>query len=689
MAAGVDLASTSGESRAAAGWSARVRCWLIGPRVLPLAVFWLAGLALFGGFRAGLLAASRNSLAGVTAAEIVRCFWFGMRFDGFPLGILGLVPALGLALASPRAVGCKWFRRTVTAYITAVLALLLLAEIAGACYFLHYGFRMYLVALNYCQFPREALGYVWSEYPVVWGLAGMAALVSGLFAVLMRTVWRGPAPAGPAWRRAVLALGLAGACIIAIRGGVQGKPLHIRDAYLVSTNNVPCQLALNGIFSLAAEARACRQESSGPARLHLARRPQRAAEVARQMLCQPADVDLKAEGNPLWRRTVTGRPRKDCNVVIIIMEGMSGSAVGALGGRPSQTPEFDALCREGLFFDRLYAVGGRTCRGLAGVLCGHPDLAEMSITHTLSQGRFMTLPGVFLKRGYRTLFVTGGDPSWDNMKGFFSAGGVEEFIGQNDGPHADLVNPWGQADEVTFEKAHRRLLEYGDRKFFATILTTTNHEPFNPPACRVAYVPGDSLEARTINCYRYADWAIGDFFRKARAAPYFKRTLFVLVADHGREFLSRWSMDVPGNCVPCLFLAPGLVAPGRISTVASQTDIPPTVLALLGGEFDHCFMGRDILAPKDDPGFALLGTNHVLGMVLGDRAVVMPPESRATFFRVSADGQERLAEGEDAARCAELREKMLSLYYLSTQLLLDATFCPPEEAGRVAPLEAQ
>lgn len=688
MTLGVHPPASAGEPRPQPGMFGRVGLALSSPRVLPLVGFWLAGLGLFGGFRAGLLIASREALAGVTSAEILRCFWYGARFDGFPLGILGIPLALRLALAPAATVGGKRFRRTVSAYITVVLSLLLAVEIAGACFFLHYGFRLNWAAIDYCQFPREALGYIWSEYPVVWGLVGMAALVSGLFAILMRTVWRGAPPAGPAWQRPVLAIALVGFCVIGIRGGFQARPLHIGDAYLVSLNNVPSQLALNGIFSLAAEAATRRREASGRARLHPAPPPQRAVEVARKALFQPADVDLKADGNPLWRRTVTGRPMKDYNVAIILMEGMSGKAVGAMGGRPSQTPEFDALCREGLFFDRLYAVGGRTCRGLAGILCGHPDLAERSITHTRSQDRFMALPDVFLKRGYRTLFVTGGEPSWDNMKGFFSAGGIQEFIGQNDGPHTDLVNPWGQADEVTFEKAHQRFLEYGDQKFFAIILTTTNHEPFNAPAGRVPFVAGDSLEARTINCYRYADWAIGNFFRKARAAPYSRRTIFVLVADHGREFLSRWNMDFPGNRVPCLFLGPG-IAPGRLSTAASQTDIPPTVLALLGGEFDHCFMGRDLLALKDDPGLALLGTNHVLGLVQGDRAAVMPPEGRAAFFRLGADSQERLADGDDAARCGDLREKMLALYFLSTQLFLDAKFCAPQKAGQAMPLAAQ
>jgi phosphoglycerol transferase MdoB-like AlkP superfamily enzyme len=256
--------------------------------------------------------------------------------------------------------------------------------------------------------------------------------------------------------------------------------------------------------------------------------------------------------------------------------------------------------------------------------------------------------------------------------------GVEEFVGQQDGPQGKLVNPWGVADELTFKKAHDRFLSYGDRKFFGVILTITNHEPFRAPTGRVEFVPGDSLEARKINCIRYSDWALGEFFRQAREAPYFKRTIFVLVADHGIEFSPATMIDAEGYRVPCVIYAPGIVPPGRIRAVASQTDISPTILALLGGEFDHCFMGRNLLAVPPDDGFAFLRNANMIGFVRGDRMIALPPMRTPVLYRLG-NGALGLIEG-TTSEIAGLQEQALSYHYLSAHLYLDRKYRSPEKA---------
>jgi phosphoglycerol transferase MdoB-like AlkP superfamily enzyme len=37
---------------------------------------------------------------------------------------------------------------------------------------------------------------------------------------------------------------------------------------------------------------------------------------------------------------------------------------------------------------------------------------------------------------------------------------------------------------------------------------------------------------------RYADWALGDFFRLAKKEAFWKDTVFVVVADHGALYRS-------------------------------------------------------------------------------------------------------------------------------------------------------
>jgi phosphoglycerol transferase MdoB-like AlkP superfamily enzyme len=644
----------------------------ISQRIRPLLVLGAVGLLVPAGFRLALLVLCRDALGGVAARDVARCLLLGIGFDGFALGLVGLPLAVALSAAPNLAFGLAWFRRTIAAYVTVLVAAMLFLEIAGTFFFLQFGLRLNGLVLDDLQAPREVLTYIWEQYPVAAVLLGTAVLGAGLYRALMWLFWRGPRPSLPAWPRRILGLLLCGVCVLGIGDSLHSQPLHLGRAYEASDNAVVTQLALNNIYNLVEAARP--EEAN---RLYPLPAAARAAEVTRGMLLQPQDTDLAVPGDPLRRRTATGWPQTDYNVVVILMEGMAGQPVGALGHSPSHTPHLDALCQEGLFFDRLYAVGSRTNRGLVGCLCGYPDLGEQSIMlQSHAPDRFPTLPGILKARGYRTLLVYSGRTTWDNARGFFGRCGIEEFLGQEDWPDEPEVNAWGVSDEATFRKAHERFLRYGDRKFFAAILTITNHPPYTAPPGRVKFLPGDSPEVRKLNCYRYADGALGEFFRLARQADYFKRTIFVLVADHGRDLASRRLLDVPGFRVPCVIYAPGIVPPGRVSTVASQTDIAPTVLSLLGGEFEHGFLGRDLLAARSDEGCAVLHLDRVLALVRDDRAVVLRPNAKPRVFRVGPTEMEPVAD--DAA---VLEEQTLSCYSIARRLYLDARAGPGNDAA--------
>ncbi|MCX5654353.1 MAG: hypothetical protein NTY65_06870, partial [Planctomycetota bacterium] len=96
------------------GRGARLAAGFLSHRVRALWILGGAGFLVFSVARIILLIVCRSDLEGVTAAEIVRCLYVGVRFDGFPVGIAGLLPALALSLAPDTAFGNAWFRRIVT-----------------------------------------------------------------------------------------------------------------------------------------------------------------------------------------------------------------------------------------------------------------------------------------------------------------------------------------------------------------------------------------------------------------------------------------------------------------------------------------------------------------------------------------------------------------------------------------------
>lgn len=655
--------------------------WLLSPvinillsrRMRPILILSLYSFLIFPAFRVALFLASRQAVQNTTIWEIGVCFAYGFQFDAVVVGYTMLPMVLALGLAPPGAFFNKTFRRLVTIYTTVVMTLVMVVEIVNVEFMVNFRRRLNWASLKYPMHPSEPARHIWATYNF-WLILMVPALLLGvylLYRILRRRCWEGRlAPASPYGRLALTAV-MASLCVIACRPTFGRFPLR-PGAEAHSANNLVNEASTNTIFSLYHAGKSMIKDGQDESKYYDLPPVDDALRIVRQLLFQPGDQPAPTPERPLRRRVTTGREMRKLNVVVIIMEGQANEPVGALGHGETHTPELDEICRGGMFFERLYATGARTSRGLTGVLVGHPDLGGVTLLEREDAlGRFQTLPGVLASRGYRTMFMTGGDPDFDNMKNFLVAAGTDVVIGQEEiGPkHAGA---WGVPDEMIFRKAHEMFVSMGDQPFFAGIITVSNHQPYNVPRDRTEMLPDDSEENRMLNAYRYADWALGEFFREARGADYFGNTLFVIVADHGHgEYLRLTrAIDVPGYRLPCVFYAPGIISPRRIQTVASQTDIAPTLLAVLGGEYEHSFLGRDILRVRPGDGFALLHEDRHIAFVRSGRAIVSGPVNRRrrprmvpemfnlTAFDMEAMSPERL----DAHETESIRSDMLSLY---------------------------
>ncbi len=674
----------AGRRRAAGGRARRLWGLLSGPRCRPLWYVAAGGWLLFSGFRVALLLGSVGQLGRVSSADVAKCLLIGLWYDAMPMGYVLLPMTAALLLAPGRLFGRRWFRAAICGWAGAALGLMLTVEVIGAAFYATFGARLNWLALDHLATFRAPALYIAKTYPV-WLLALAPTLGTYLFYRAIRRAL-GPSGAAPAagrrMRLGLLAV-LAALGVLGCRGSFR-RPLRFGPSYFCD-NKALAQLTLNNVFTLAHAVRTIAYDSLNELELYAFPPPQTAVAVTREMLRQQRDLDLGSGRNPLWRLTDTGRQEQDYNVVLILMEGMAGEPVGALGYPDSQTPFFDRLCRESLFFRRVYAVGNRTSRGIVGLLCGHPDLGGRSIMKRLrSQGNCLTLPGLLRRRGYHTLFIYGGDPDFDNMKRFFKADGMQSFVTADQMGPSELRNYWGYHDEVILRKAHETFLGMGDRKFFAVVVTISNHRPYDVPTGRVALLEPTTETNRMLNGYRYADWALEEFFRMARGAPYYGRTIFVLVSDHGRTYDPSQLFDVVGYRVPLVVHAPGIVPTGAIDTVGSQTDIAPTLLGLLGGTWQHCFMGRNLLDVRPGGGFALVHDDDRLALVRGDRALVLPPGGEPMLYRTDALTMERIGpEQAEPHELETLRRQLLSYYRTGMHLYWTCSYQDPAGAPRL------
>jgi phosphoglycerol transferase MdoB-like AlkP superfamily enzyme len=242
-------------------------------------------------------------------------------------------------------------------------------------------------------------------------------------------------------------------------------------------------------------------------------------------------------------------------------------------------------------------------------------------------------------RGYDTKFVYAGYGYFDDMNRFFAGNGFD-VVDRTDFSSGEVTfsNVWGVCDEDLFGRVIResgRSHEAG-RPFFTMVMTTSNHRPFTYPDGKID-IPSHTGRKGGV---KYADYALGRFLERAAREPWFDDTLFVVVADHCAGSAGKTGLPVRKYEIPMLVFSPKHVRPGRVERVASQVDVAPTVLGMLGGRYRTRFFGKDLLAPVPPPERAFLSTYQKLGYLEGDRLVVLEPGRKVEAYSVRpSDGR--------------------------------------------------
>jgi hypothetical protein len=85
--------------------------------------------------------------------------------------------------------------------------------------------------------------------------------------------------------------------------------------------------------------------------------------------------------------------------------------------------------------------------------------------------------------------------------------------------------------------------------------------------------------------------------------------------------------------------APKHVAPARIDTIASQIDVPPTILALLNFSYVSRFFGQDILTDNRHHPRALMANYQTVGHLEEGMLVELRPQRRVRVLD-AATGRE-------------------------------------------------
>jgi membrane-anchored protein YejM (alkaline phosphatase superfamily) len=146
---------------------------------------------------------------------------------------------------------------------------------------------------------------------------------------------------------------------------------------------------------------------------------------------------------------------------------------------------------------------------------------------------------------------------------------------------------------------------------------------------------------------KYVDYALGRFFDAVQKEPFWKDTLFVVIADHGARVYGSQTLPIRSYQIPCLILGEG-IAPGRVDVLGCQLDVAPTILGRVGRPYDSVFFGRDLLAEAPAPRRAILNYNRSVGIYRDGRLVALSlnrvveqfrGDPKGSLLRVPVDGE--------------------------------------------------
>jgi phosphoglycerol transferase MdoB-like AlkP superfamily enzyme len=551
----------------------------------------------------------------------------GWRID---LSLLAMVVALP-ALSSPWLGHRRWPTRIAAWWLRIWWLLYVLLEVSTPQFIVEYDTRPNRLYFEYLTSPHEVASMLWNGYKLSVG-AGLIvfALIAWLGFRLLPTKQPDRVPMR-GWLRPVVTVLTFAVLFLAGRGTLQHRPLNASQVAFTNDAMVNT-LPQNSLYSVLNAALALGNERSASA--VYGKLPD---DEMNSIVRQAAGLDgapLDPEYPSLHKQEATRQGDQPLNLVIILEESLGAQFVGSLGGA-GYTPELDKLANDGWWLERTYATGTRSARGLEAVTTGFmPTPAEAVLKLPRSQRDFFTLGALLDTYGYHTRFLYGGEAHFDNMRSFFFGNGFKEVVDRASfETKPAFVGSWGASDEDMFNELHQRLMEDGDKRSLTVAFSVSNHTPWEYPAGRIK---PDGDPASNANAVRYADWSIGRFFERAKQSPYWKHTVFLIVADHDARVFGASLVPVYHFHIPALILGAG-VPVKKDDHIVSQVDLAPTLLSLIGISSEHPMLGADLTKRYPDRAIMQYGDNY--GYLKNDQLIVLRPNQPAAQYHYLVDGE--------------------------------------------------
>lgn len=435
--------------------------------------------------------------------------------------------------------------------------------------------------------------------------------------------------------------------VIIARGGWQLTPVNQSMAYF-SNEPILNHAAVNTEWNLLQDIINNKFEVKNPYQYY---NPKESEKIVRKLY--PA---LSAATESIL---TTPKP----NVVLIIVESFSASLIESLGGEKSVAPITTELGKEALLFTDIYAVGVRTDKGVIGILSAFPSQAIRTIMkQNDKQEKLPAIAQEMKNNGYNTSFYYGGESEFFNMKSYILSHGYSRLVDQHSFKKKDMNSKWGTFDHIVFRK-NAADLDKTKAPFFSTILTLTNHEPFEIPGA--PRFKGDDVDNKYRSTFFYTDSSIGAYIKEAKTKKWYKNTLFVIIADHGHRLPGTISeYEAKRYHIPLLFFGDVLKPEfkgKRIDKTGSQTDLAATLLGQLNIDHSRYKWSKDLLN-SETKGFAFFNWDNGFGFATKEQVISFDNVGKRIIHRKNPENTQN---DEELARYGKAHMQRVFQEYLN------------------------
>lgn len=315
---------------------------------------------------------------------------------------------------------------------------------------------------------------------------------------------------------------------------------------------------------------------------------------------------------PIYKASTQHQIRKQPNVMVVILESFGNEWIGKKNHK-NYTPFFDSLLDQSLYFENGFANGKKSIEAVPSIFASIPSLMDNPyISSRYGTNKIEALPELLKEMGYSSAFYHGATNGSMKFDVFAANLGFQKYFGRSEFNDEDKCDPtWGVLDEYFLPWTARSITKQLKEPFLAGLFTLSSHHPyFVPKEYRDQLPKGDEPMAQSI---AYTDMSLRLFFQEAKKQPWYKNTIFILVADHTPAgTASRYKQHASLYRVPIAIFDPQKEIKPHVShKIFSQIDIMPTVLDLVGYSKDiYCF-GNSYYSDKVPFSVNYIGNSHL------------------------------------------------------------------------------